>query len=169
MSSRYFNEAGPWSLFIPVMLAVALGILIAQGVAMMIGMVFPQGPVAVRSVDVSPAAIVPSAVPVPQAPAAVPAVSSRTDMPQAAPALREEAVPSAMSTMPDAQMPDVSADVSSPPAADDGIRRLKGPTGARQNGEAEACISGTVALRATNGWEQQIDEQQPQPCVATSS
>src|SRR3546814_10268958 len=36
---------------------------------------------------------------------------------------------------------------------------LPGPSSARRDGESRACIGGTVAVRAENGWEQERSEE----------
>src|SRR3546814_17861295 len=45
---------------------------------------------------------------------------------------------------------------------------LPGPSSARRDGESRACIGGTVAVRAENGWEQEVVNNAPARCVASS-
>jgi hypothetical protein len=45
---------------------------------------------------------------------------------------------------------------------------LPGPSSARRDGEARACIGGTIAMRAENGWEQEVVEDAPARCTASS-
>lgn len=45
---------------------------------------------------------------------------------------------------------------------------LPGPSSARRDGEARACIGGTIAMRAENGWEQEVVEDAPARCRASS-
>src|SRR3546814_12784417 len=42
---------------------------------------------------------------------------------------------------------------------------LPGPSSARRDGESRACIGGTVAGRAENGWEQEGVHNAPASCV----
>lgn len=46
--------------------------------------------------------------------------------------------------------------------------RLPGPTTARRDGQTRACIGGTIALRASNGWEQEVRNDAPARCRASS-
>lgn len=50
----------------------------------------------------------------------------------------------------------------------DTVPRLPGLTTANQQGLREACIAGTVSLRETNGWSQDMSDGMPKRCVAIS-
>ena len=45
---------------------------------------------------------------------------------------------------------------------------LPGPSSARRDGQTRACIGGTIAVRAENGWEQEVVEDAPARCTASS-
>jgi hypothetical protein len=45
---------------------------------------------------------------------------------------------------------------------------LPGPSSARRDGETRACIGGTIAVRAENGWEQEVVNDAPARCMASS-
>jgi hypothetical protein len=45
---------------------------------------------------------------------------------------------------------------------------LPGPSSARRDGGTRACIGGTIAVRAENGWEQEVVEDAPARCKASS-
>lgn len=135
MNRRQFQDGSPpWSFFIPITLAVVLGLLIADGVRFAIGMVFVEEAVA-------------------EAPLAAP-----RDAVESAPVQAATAPKPAAATAP----------TRAPPPKALEPERLPGPSSARRNGDARACINGTVALRVGNGWEQEVLEDAPARCVATS-
>lgn len=141
MNRRDFQDGSPpWSFFIPVTLAVVLGVLIADAARLAIGMVFADA-----AVSEAPAAAPREAV----APAA--AEEAPAPPPPAGAARRTAAAP-ASPAPPEALQPE----------------RLPGPSAARREGQERACINGTVAIRVGNGWEQEVQEDAPARCVAAS-
>jgi hypothetical protein len=127
----------PWSFFIPVALAVALGVLVANA----IGAVFSGHATAEPPGEASLTKATPSAA---AGPGASEAAVAR---PAAHAAATSEEKPLPVSTK---------------------TAHLPGPTSARRDGEARACINGTVARRASNGWEQEVVEDAPARCLADS-
>ncbi|WP_344758703.1 hypothetical protein [Luteimonas lutimaris] len=135
----------PWSFFLPIALAVALGVLVANGLgAMFFGAGESGSAQQVRAddVDADGDAHTPDDVPVPGAKAS--AASGSADAAD-------------MDGKPEAEAP-----VALEPV------RLPGPSAARRDGLSRACIGGTIAVRATNGWEQEVVEDAPARCIAAS-
>jgi len=50
-----------------------------------------------------------------------------------------------------------------------GLPVLPGAVVARRDGAPEACIHGSIASRAENGWEQRLENNAPVPCVEASA
>lgn len=50
-----------------------------------------------------------------------------------------------------------------------GLPMLPGAVVAKRDGAPEACINGSIALRAENGWEQRLENNAPVPCVEAST
>lgn len=137
MSRDEFRALTPWSFFLPVALAVAAGVLVANGVgAALSGGDGGDGPAA----EAADAAVPGEAVGAP---------ATAGDPGQAAVAAEASAT-----TRPLPVLEPVS---------------LPGPSGARRDGEMRACIGGTVAVRAENGWEQEVIGDAPARCVPSSS
>lgn len=120
----------PWSFFIPVALAAALGVLAANAIGFAAGAIFPRHEAAE-----------------PIAPASGTASEARP-----------------------ASAPGTTAVIGTPVAPLPILQpvRLPGPTSARRDGESRACISGTIALRAENGWQQEVVDDAPARCLANS-
>lgn len=136
MNRDEFRALTPWSFFLPVALAVTLGVLVANalGAALFGG----NGP-ADSAGEASDAA----AAEIDDAPSAVEAASA-----QAAIAAKQPVPTKALPTLEPVSLP--------------------GPSSARRDGEIRACIGGTVAVRAENGWEQEVINDAPARCVASS-
>lgn len=143
MSRRQFQDGSPpWSFFIPITLAIVLGLLIVDAVRFAIGMVFAD-----TAVVEAPAAAAPRD--------ATPTAAVEEGPAQPAPAR----VPERMESAPAGARPPTALEPE----------RLPGPGAARRDGATRACINGTVAIRVGNGWEQEVLEDAPARCVATSS
>lgn len=161
------EDATPWAWFLPVMLAVLVGMLGAQGIGHALKSVFDP-PEAQRA-----RATVAVAAPAAAAPAPEVAVES---LPAIAPtrAVAEPGAPGAdgaADPSPEPAVPDAATAVSQGgPAAAAGVAGpdLPGPMTAMRDSAPEACINGTVAERRPNGWEQALEADRPLRCNATS-
>ena len=134
MSRDEYRALTPWSFFLPVSLAVMLGVLVANalGAALFDHDDAPAGPAAAAAVEAGEPAD---------------AADGSGPAPAAGEAKKAEA---------DKAMP-VLAPVN-----------LPGPSSARRDGETRACIGGTIAVRADNGWEQEVVGDAPARCTARS-
>lgn len=154
------DDAPPWSFFLPVTLAVVVGVLAADAIRYAIGTVFgTDAPV--------PAQVEPAPGPTAEAPPA-PADPETATQPVPAPAAGEDDPPVAEPAAPDPASPD---DAASPPtaAAADGVLELPDPITARREGAEAACVNGTVANRVAGGWEQALENDAPVRCVVVSN
>lgn len=141
MNRRGFqDDAPPWSFFLPVTLAVVVGVLIADAARLAIGAVFVRD----AAESTAPA----------KAPAKAPA-------PTDAAASADENAPAQAPAAPDAK-------AATKPAADTDAPRLPGPMSAMRDDSKRACINGTVAERRPNGWEQALEDDAPLRCTAES-
>jgi|SRR5690606_37902792 len=154
--SSFRDDAPPWSFFIPVTLAVIVGVLAADAIRHAIGTVFGSGDDALEQVEAEP-----RQAPEPQ----------RQAEPQAAaePAPRADAGPGAAADagvaptpMPTGQ-PDPAAADRAPRA--DGVLELPDAMTARRDGAPAACVNGSVANRVEGGWEQALENDAPVPCA----
>lgn len=143
MNRRGFrDDAPPWSFFLPVTLAVVLGVLIADAIRLAIGAIFVRD-----SVE----AVVPA---------------SRPDAPSEE---DEDTAPEpaqTQATAPGAVVADSPAQAAPPAQAD--VPALPGPISAMRDGDARACINGGIAERRPNGWEQGLENDAPVRCTAVS-
>jgi hypothetical protein len=141
MNRRGFqDDAPPWSFFLPVTLAVVVGVLTADAARLAIGAVFVR--------DTAESA----------APAKAP---TKTPAPPDADASADEDVP--------VQAPAVrGAKATTKPADDADAPALPGPMSAMRDDSKRACINGTVAERRPNGWEQALEDDAPLRCTADS-
>ena len=143
MDRRDFRgDLTPWSFFIPVALAAAVGVLVANAIGFAAGAISPGHAAAELSA--------PAAGPASQA---GPASTAGTDA-------GEKPATAFGSTA-------VAATAAVPLPTLEPVR-LPGPTSARRDGESRACISGTIALRAENGWQQEVVNDAPAHCLASS-
>lgn len=176
------DDVPPWSFFLPVALAVAVGVLLADGVKFALHRVVGGPDVA------SPAAAPPPPAPAAEAPAddRVPAESLPRIAPSNAVAEPDTAAPAGAADAPaataeaavDAIDAQRSADAADPapvsqggpataPATGD-MPELPGPMTAMRDNAQQACIGGTVANRHPSGWEQALDSDRPLRCNASS-
>ncbi len=136
----------PWSFFLPTLLAAALGVFLADAAGRLVFGADVDADHATAAADAAHAAAPagPQAPARPAEPSAAASATARDAATGATAAARATALP-----------------VLEP-------ARLPGPTVARRDGEERACINGTVARRASNGWEQEMAEDAPARCLATS-
>lgn len=137
MNRDEFRALTPWSFFLPVALAVALGVLAANALG-----------AALFDNDDADA----------PAEQAVVATAETGDALTSAGEPRTAPATSGSKTSTVAAATPVLQPVS-----------LPGPTSARRDGETRACIGGTIAVRAENGWEQEVVNNAPGRCVANSN
>lgn len=147
MNRRGFrDDAPPWSFFLPVTLAVVLGVLIADAIRLAVGAIF------VRERD---AVIAPAKAPSPRA------IVSPEEA--SAPSAQAEPVQATASDTPAARP---STQDESPAQIE--ASELPGPISAIRDRDAQACINGTIAERRPNGWEQSLENDAPVRCTAVS-
>jgi len=143
MNRDEFRALTPWSFFLPMALAVALGVLVANG----LGTLFFGSNDSASAPSVQVEGGKPDAA----------AVANPGPAPAGADAPATAGVAGASGGKPAAATPPTLEPVS-----------LPGPSSARRDGELRACIGGTVAVRAANGWEQEVVEDAPARCTAAS-
>lgn len=139
MNLDEFRALTPWSFFLPIALAVAVGVLVANGLG---AVLFGGSEADEHAADATEAA---AAGKDGEALADVEAGSVQ----QATVAAKQPAPAKPLPTLEPVSLP--------------------GPSGARRDGEVRACIGGTVAVRAENGWEQEVVNDAPARCIASSS
>lgn len=137
MSRDEFRALTPWSFFLPIALAVMLGVLVAHALIAALSGSDDAG--TQRSGQPATAASTAEAA---AARAGTSTIASAAD--GANGSSKAKAMP-------------VLAPVS-----------LPGPSSARRDGQTRACIGGTIAVRAENGWEQEVVEDAPARCMASS-
>lgn len=149
------DDVAPWSFFLPMTLAVALGGLLAGLALRMVDRVLAPGAdaIAVEAAHrqtPAPAEASTALEPAPQAPtASVPAAEAGTPVAAERPPVRSFAEREASTV--------------------DGVPVLPGAIVARRDGAPEACIHGSIARRAENGWEQRLENDAPVRCVEASA
>ena len=157
------GQRNPWSLFAPVALAVLVGGVLAGLALRAIDAASGDAPAASAARGAPDAvhdAMAPVLAPEPQ-PEAMPSaaspepVSQPESLPLPQPAVIEAAPDPAVARQEDA-------------AVQHGVPVLPGPILARRDGAPAACINGTIALRDQNGWQQQLENDAPVPCVEGS-
>jgi hypothetical protein len=133
-----FRALTPWSFFLPIALAVMLGVLVAHA---LIAVFSGRG----GGDDASAAQL-----------------AARTEAAgNAREAGADRSNPASATGRTDALAAARAAPALAPVS-------LPGPSSARRDGEARACIGGTIAVRAENGWEQEVVEDAPARCTASS-
>ena len=173
------DDVPPWSFFLPVTLAVMVGVLLADGIKVLLRITMPA---VVAQRDQPPAQPQPLPVPRRDAGAVAPPAES---LPRIAPT-RAVADPSTGAAPVEAPAVafDVAGDTVDPaagaeqaPVSEGGpatapsagaLPDLPGPMTAMRDSAEQACIGGTVADRRRNGWEQALEGDRPQRCNATS-
>lgn len=161
------DDVAPWSFFLPVMLAVVVGVLVAGLVQRGIDMVFgndvdaaSEPALARMPAGDAPAQAVPAeAAPTPErSREAAPEPASRAGQgePQATVAIADPATAAAVGE---------SGEAVAAPA----VPVLPGAMVARRDGAPEACINGTIAIRDANGWQQRLENDAPVACTEQSS
>ena len=80
--------------------------------------------------------------------------------------LKKQTTPGHLPARPNAVQSDPEPEAKYLPGAFD--PRLPGLLEAKRQGLDRACIGGTVSVRETNGWSQELSGGSPQRCIATS-
>jgi|GEM_PF-672220 len=161
------DDVAPWSFFLPVTLAVIVGVLAAGLIQRGIDIVFADG----DRGEVAATAAGRADVETPKSPAAD---TERQAVPASrdTPAAEAMAVPDASVALPE-ELPDTSTSSPVEPVQADtpvaAIPVLPGAVAARRDGAPEACINGSIALRDANGWQQLLENDAPVPCTEESS
>ena len=143
--SSFRDDVPPWSFFIPITLAVIVGVLAADAIRFAIGTVFDGGEMAIQ-------AGAGAAAPVEPAPAASPGPE---------PVTGDVAGTENAAALPEGQ----GAAAAEEASRSDGVLELPDSMSARRDGEPAACVNGTVANRVAGGWEQALEGDAPIPCV----
>jgi len=143
MNRDGFRALTPWSFFLPIALAVALGVLVANGLGAMFWAGESGSAQRVRADGVE-------------------AVDAHTPDDAPAPGAKASSASGSADAADMDGKPEAEAPVALEPV------RLPGPSAARRDGLSRACIGGTIAVRATNGWEQEVVEDAPARCIAAS-
>lgn len=161
------DDAPPWSFFIPVTLAVIVGVLSADGIRYAFNTVFDSGetPVPAEADSRRPSAVDPSpAAPETKESAAdVRSGQPRDDAPARVAAPEMGSTAESSSSTPAEAIP--GAEGSGVESAAEGVRELPDSMTARRDGDPEACVNGTVVRRVAGGWEQALENDVPIPCV----
>jgi hypothetical protein len=126
---RLRRDVPPWSFFLPVTLAVLVGMLAAEFITLALAAIFSR--------DTPVEAV---AAPAPLAP-----VGATTEVAE-----------------------DGASTVEVGPPLAGELPSLPGPSSALRDGDARACINGTVVARRPNGWEQGLENDAPVRCIAAS-
>lgn len=153
----------PWSLFLPVTLAIVVGLLVASLLQHGWAVVFSGderegGSMALPApVALPPAGTVSPASGEAGAPAPSTAAVHAPGLPGPPPVARVEARTAAAST------------AAGPDRTGPARPVLPGAIVARREGAAMACIHGSIALRASNGWQQKLVNHAPVPCIESAS
>lgn len=157
--SSFRDDAPPWSFFIPITLAVIVGVLAADAIRYAIGTVFGNDDTP-RQLEAAPAETPAAAVPEPAAPAPQ-AELEPEPVPGAGPGLEDGADGTGVG--PDAAGQAVPARDETP--ATSGVLELPDSMTARRDGDPAACVNGTVVNRVAGGWEQALENDAPVSCV----
>ena len=142
------DDVAPWSFFLPVTLAVIVGGVLVGLILRTVDRVFvPASSAAPVEVNHEPAARPLDALPAEPAPQQTPTPTTLAD---------EDRLRTPAATQDDAPSTAVVVPV------------LPGAIVAKRDGAPEACINGSIALRAENGWEQRLENDAPVPCIEAS-
>ncbi|WP_149193690.1 hypothetical protein [Luteimonas suaedae] len=166
--SGFRDDTPPWSFFVPIALAVIVGVLAADAIRYAVVTVFAghDAPIAettprdAAESDDSPIAANGEALPGPDLDAADQDAASS---PRAEPVNATQPPEAAAGVGPG----EAEADSAQVPASS-ALQELPGPLSARRDGDNATCINGTVAYRSGNGWEQSLENDAPIRCTATS-
>ena len=162
--SRFRDDAPPWSFFIPVTLAVIVGVLAADAIRYAIGSVFgggvmktnPEGEAAANAAADAAAEAERARV----APTMGPTSASG---PPADPAPGD-----VVDTVDAPAVPQEQRAVAGETSRSGDVLELPDSMSARRDGDPAACVNGTVVNRVAGGWEQAVEGDAPIPCVTVS-
>lgn len=171
------DDVAPWSFFLPVTLAVVVGVLAAGWVQRGIDRVFPGDE---RREAVADAATAEMRAQQAGGHAAAPAQAAApvTPQPQQDAALTRAADDDASAASVASATADATA--AGTPAVPDTAQAGEGHTEpplpvlpgaivAIREGAPEACINGSIAVRDVNGWQQRLENDAPVACVERSA
>lgn len=154
------DDVAPWSFFLPVTLAVVVGVLVAGWVQRAVDAVFGAD----RREEAMPAAV-----------EADRAASARPEAAEAD-AVQDAQMQPAARAVATPQVESMREPPASPASTQTGSRTteeappvLPGAIAAKRDGAPEACINGSIALRDANGWQQLLENDAPVPCTEQSS
>lgn len=181
---RFEGRPGPWSLFLPVTLAVAVGGILAALAGRAIDTVFVPRDAAAPVVAPAAPALSPQSPPAAPAEQVAPGPGAQIGSAAAPDAGRpagsaagRDATPPGLSVAP--VEPEGAAGLHAAPpdqrstdavgAADATVPALPGAIVARRDGAPEACINGTIATRDSNGWQQRLENDAPVACTELST
>src|SRR5690606_33962595 len=142
--------------FIPVTLAVIVGVLAADAIRHAIGTVF-GGDDAPSQVEAGP-----REAPAAREQATPGSVSEAEPRADAAAGVDAGAAPGL------AQREEQDTPAADEPARAGGVLELPDSMTARRDGDPAACLNGTVANRVEGGWEQALEGDAPVPCVVVN-
>lgn len=170
------DDVAPWSFFLPVTLAVVVGVLAAGLVQRGIDRVFPGDERREAVADAVTAELPAQRVDgraAAQAQASAPAVPQRQPEATQTRAVDEDAsAASAASATADAVATGTPAAPDTAQAGEGGAEPplpvLPGAIVAIREGAPEACINGSIAVRDVNGWQQRLENDAPVACVERS-
>lgn len=165
--SGFRDDAPPWSFFIPIVLAVIVGVLAADAIRYAVLTVFAGHDEVLDETaqpDATEPALSPTASDAGTPSDAEPDGAGRdaADDHRAEPGDAPPPPPGAADADPG------EADADRTQAVSSALQELPGPLSARRDGHNTTCINGTVAYRSGNGWEQSLENDAPLRCTATS-
>lgn len=167
--SGFRDDTPPWSFFVPIVLAIIVGVLAADAIRYAVVTVFAghDAPIAeiappdAAELDVSPVAE--------NVEASADSGLDTADQNSARGSPAESGnVASPPEAAADAGPGEAEAESVQVSAASSALQELPGPLSARRDGNNATCINGTVAYRSGNGWEQSLENDAPIRCTATS-
>lgn len=162
--SSFRDDAPPWSFFIPITLAVIVGVLAADAIRYAIGTVFDRAEVPVQTdadAEVDAGAADDAAAESERARAVPPAEPAPAPVPRTDPTPGDAADALDGIAFPQEQNADAAREAS----RSGGVLELPDSMTARRDGEPAACVNGTVVNRVAGGWEQALEGGAPVPCV----
>ncbi|MEZ0470351.1 hypothetical protein [Luteimonas salinilitoris] len=167
--SGFRDDTPPWSFFVPIALAVIVGVLAADAIRYAVVTVFAGHDAPIAEIA-PPDAAEPGVSPFAENGEASPGPDLDAADQDAASSPRAESVNATQPSDAAAGVDPGGAEVDAVlvPAASSALQELPGPLSARRDGNNATCINGTVAYRSGNGWEQSLENDAPIRCTATS-
>lgn len=158
------DDVSPWSFFMPVTLAVLVGVLAADGVRYALGTTSGDDEAAVQAQgdDPRPPDAGPPALDARGGDPVDPRVVAERTSAGAVVPERAPAGDAALSAEADGFE---GGDFPAEDVVSNDVRELPDSMTARRDGDPEACVNGTVVRRVAGGWEQALEDDAPIPCV----